>query len=76
MKKPNDNSKIKLTASNLKGALWDTLNDIRAERIQPGEGDAIASQAREILRTVKVQLQVAAQTNRKVTSDVIDFSEQ
>jgi hypothetical protein len=66
----------KLTAINLKNALWDTLNDIRAERKQPGEGDAIASQAREILRTVKVQLQVAAQTNRKVPAEVIDFSEQ
>lgn len=66
----------KLTASNLKNALWDTLQDIRAERMQPGQGDAIACQAREILRAVKVQLQVAAQTNRKVTSEVIDFSEQ
>lgn len=66
----------KLTASNLKSTLWDTLQDIRATRMQPGEGDAIACQAREILRTVKVQLQVAAQTNRKVPTEVIDFSEQ
>ncbi len=66
----------KLTATNLKGALWNTLSEIRSGDMQPGEGDAIASQAREILRTVKVQLQIAAQTNRKVPTEVVEFSEQ
>ncbi len=75
MKATKPESKAKLTASALKNTLWDTLNDIRAGNIQPGEGDAIACQAREILRTVKVQLQVAAQTNRKVPVEVVDFSE-
>jgi hypothetical protein len=41
----------------------------------PGQGDAIAAQAREILRTVKVQLQVAGQAKRVVPQDVIKFSE-
>lgn len=74
MKKTNTTTPA-LTATNLKSALWDTLNDLRGEKIQPGEGDAIACQAREILRTVKVQLQVAAQTNRGVPKEVIEFSE-
>lgn len=65
----------KLTATSLKTALWNTLKEIRAEAIQPGQGDAIACQAREILRTVKVQLQVAAQTNRGVPKEVVEFSE-
>ena len=64
-----------LSASNLKDSLWDTLNDLRKGAIQPGQGDAIASQAREILRTVKVQLQVTAQAKRSVPVDVITFSE-
>lgn len=64
-----------LTASNLKETLWQTLNDIRSGAIQPGAGDAIASQAREILRTIKVQLQVTAQAKRSVPADVITFSE-
>lgn len=64
-----------LNASNLKGALWDTLNDLKAGAIQPGQGDAIAAQAREILRTVKVQLQVTAQSKRSVPADVIAFAE-
>lgn len=64
-----------LTATNLKQALWDTLSGIKDGAIQPGQGDAIASQAREILRTVKVQLQIANHTKRSVSADVIAFSE-
>lgn len=64
-----------LNASNLKEQLWKTLKDLRAGTIQPGQGDAIASQAREILRTVKVQLQVTAQSKRSVPADVIAFAE-
>lgn len=64
-----------LSATSLKGALWDTLNDIKTGKIQPGQGDAIASQAREILRTVKVQLQVTNMAKRSVPLEVIQFAE-
>lgn len=64
-----------LTATNLKQALWETLNDIKSGAVQPGQGDAIASQAREILRTVKVQLQVANHAKRSISADVIAFAE-
>lgn len=64
-----------LTATNLKTALWETLNSIKTGTIQPGQGDAIAAQAREILRTVKVQLQVTNQSKRSVPADVITFAE-
>lgn len=64
-----------LNASNLKAALWGTLNDLKSGVVQPGQGDAIASQAREILRTVKVQLQVTSQSKRSVPADVIAFAE-
>ncbi len=64
-----------LNASNLKAALWSTLNELRSGAVQPGQGDAIASQAREILRTVKVQLQVTSQSKRSVPADVIAFAE-
>jgi len=64
-----------LNATNLKNALWETLQDIKAGTVQPGQGDAIASQAREILRTVKVQLQVTNQSKRSVPADVIQFAE-
>ncbi len=65
-----------LSAVALKDALWETLNAIREDRMQPGEGDSIASQAREILRTVKVQLQIATHTKRNVPLEIIKFSEE
>lgn len=64
-----------LTATNLKDALWGTLNQIKDGSMQPAQGDAIAAQAREILRTVKVQLQVTSQAKRSVPADVITFAE-
>jgi hypothetical protein len=64
-----------LTASNLKEALWVTLNQVKAKKMLPGHADAVACQAREILRTVKVQLMVSGQTNRPVPTEVIEFSE-
>jgi len=64
-----------LTAANLKTALWETLVALKDGDKQPSEGDAIATQAREIIRTVNTQLRIAQQTKRNVPTDVIDFSE-
>jgi len=64
-----------LNATNLKMALWETLQAIKDGTVQPGQGDAVAAQAREILRTVKVQLQVTNQSKRSVPADVIAFAE-
>lgn len=64
-----------LSATNLKTALWETLNQIKDDKILAAQGDAIASQAREILRTVKVQLQIVAQSKRSVPLEVIEFAE-
>ena len=64
-----------LTASSLKDALWNTLNQVKSKKILPGHADAVASQAREILRTVKVQLMVSGATNRPVPNEVVEFSE-
>ncbi len=64
-----------LSATNLKDALWETLNEVKGGTMQPGQADSIAGQAREILRTVKVQLQVANQAKRSVPADVIGFAE-
>jgi hypothetical protein len=74
-KKPAPEPTPKLTAETLKSALWETLNGIKGGTVQASDGDAIASQAREILRTVKVQAAVARQSNRQITSAVIDFAE-
>lgn len=64
-----------LSASNLKSALWETLNAIKEDKMQPNQGDAIASQAREILRTVKVQVQISQHTKRSLPLEVVEFAE-
>lgn len=64
-----------LSAVNLKNALWSTLQQVKAKKMTPGHADAVASQAREILRTVKVQLLVSGQTGRQVPTEVVEFSE-
>ena len=64
-----------LTAENLKSALWATLQDIQMGKIDGGQGDAIASQAREILRTTNTQLRIVNQAKRQVPTAVIDFAE-
>jgi len=64
-----------LTAASLKKELWGTLNELRAGKIQAGTADAIAAQAREILRTVRTQLMVTQQSKRSVPADVIAFAE-
>lgn len=66
----------KLTAQNLKSVLWDTLKEIRSGSLSAGDADAVASQAREILRTTNTQLRIAAQSNRVVSQDVIKFAEE
>lgn len=64
-----------LTACTLKDVLWETLNDIRSNQIQAHRGDAIASQAREILRTIKTQMQIANAAKRGLPEDIVRFSE-
>ena len=64
-----------LTAKNLKSALWETLNEVKDGKMQPMQADAIASQAREILRTTNTQLRISSQAKRDVSTDVIDFAE-
>lgn len=64
-----------LSASSLKDILWETLTDLKHENILPNRADAIAAQSREILRTIKVQLQVAGQAKRGVPQEIVEFSE-
>ena len=65
----------KLTAINLKNALWTTLKGIQTGAVQYTDADAIASQAREIIRTTNTQIKIAQASNRSLPKDVLDFSE-
>jgi len=64
-----------LTAGSLKDVLWETLTDLKHDNILPNRADSIAAQSREILRTIKTQLQVAGAAKRPVPQDIIEFSE-
>lgn len=64
----------KLNAINLKAALWDTLQKVKEGKVTPASGDVVASQAREILRTVRTQLQVFSQAGQAVSNELIDFA--
>lgn len=68
-------SNNQLSAQNLKTALWETLQGVKNETVDPSRADAIASQAREILRTTNTQLRVSQQAKRPVPSNAINFSE-
>jgi hypothetical protein len=48
---------------------------VKTEQMLPNRADAIAAQSREILRTIKTQLQVAGQAKRGVPQEIIEFSE-
>jgi hypothetical protein len=64
-----------LTGKNLKNILWTTLNEVKEGKMDAGKADAIASQAREIVRTAKVQLQISTLSKREVPAELIAFNE-
>ncbi len=64
----------KLNAVTLKNMLWETLNGIKEGKVEPATGDSIAAQSREILRTIKTQLQILNQAKQSVASELIDFA--
>lgn len=75
MSQTNAKKQSKLTATSLKNVLWDTLNEVKDGKMDHGNADAIATQAREIIRTTNTQLRISHQTKRPVPVDVINFSE-
>lgn len=64
-----------LTAENLKSALWETLKEVKSGNMEPGQADAIAAQAREILRATNTQLRIFQQAKRPVSPKVVEFGE-
>lgn len=66
---------MELTAKNLKDTLWKTLQGVTTGKIAAAEADSVATQAREILRTTNVQLQIFRQAKRNVSVEVIEFAE-
>ena len=63
-----------LSAENLKQMLWETLQGLQSGLIQAREAEAVATQSREIMRTVALQLRIAQQARLSVPEQVIGFS--
>lgn len=66
---------LQLSAETLKDALWETLQAVKDGNMPPSQGDSVAAQAREIVRIVRVQCQVARESKRSLPVNVIEFSE-
>ena len=64
-----------LTAKNLKNVLWETLNQVKEGKMDAGNADSIATQAREIIRLTNTQLKIASQSKRDIPAEIISFSE-
>ena len=62
-----------LTAQNLKNELWEVLQDLRSNKIDPHHAEAVASQSREIIRVLRAQQSVIRQANESITQEMLDF---
>ena len=63
-----------LNAVTLKNSLWETLNNIKNGDLEAAKGDAIASQAREIIRTVGVQIKIIDKSKTEMTNELKQFA--
>lgn len=64
----------KLNAVSLKTKLWETLNAVKEGAMEPAQADAIASQAREILRTTNTQMGIITKIKSEVSDELKDFA--
>jgi hypothetical protein len=62
-----------LSASALKNVLWETLQDLRVEEVDPKTANAVAAQARTIASIVKIQLQVAKMSGKSPNATTVKF---
>jgi hypothetical protein len=63
-----------LSAKNLKGTLWDTINDLREQKIDPGVADAIASQSRELVRVTREQRMIVQNAGVAMPDELVQFA--
>lgn len=63
-----------LNAVTLKGELWESLQKIKNGEMEAAKGDAVASQAREILRTIKTQVMILDRSRSEMTKELSSFA--
>lgn len=67
-------SKSKLSAKNMKNILWEALQKVKSKKLSPVEADAIATQAREIIRVIKTQQSIIQQSGEKITAELVEYA--
>jgi len=60
----------KLTADKLRETLWGTLNDVKNGNLKATEANSIATQAREICRITKLQVDIIKLGGKPLKSDL------
>ena len=61
-------------AKNLKATLWDTINDLREQKIDPGVADAVASQSREVVRVLREQRMIVQSAGLALPDELVEFA--
>jgi hypothetical protein len=66
---------MELNAKNLKETLWTNLKGVQDGSVQTTQADSMASQAREILKTIKTELEICRQSGKAVSEKLQKFPE-
>ena len=64
-----------LNGKALKQVLWETLHDLKQKKIDAKVANSVASQSREIMRVMKMELTVLSMAQKKVTAKMLGFVE-
>lgn len=62
---------IKLTSTALKLELWRALLGVRDKKISPAVANAIAVQARELMRIVKTEMDIIGNEGNSIQSKIL-----
>lgn len=63
----------KLTGKALKQELWTTLQKLKTKKVNHQTANAVASQAREILGTMRVEMDILKSISKGLSKDIIEF---
>ena len=66
---------MELNAKNLKETLWENVKQIKTGEMTPVTGHSIAAQVRELLGTVKVELEIQKQSGSEISHSLREFCE-
>jgi hypothetical protein len=71
--KPKPQATHNPSASDLKSALWETLQLVKNKQMDPIQANSVAFQAREVMRIVRTELVIAKMANAKPSAAMRKF---